>query len=98
MKTEVIIDNLTEIVSKREDKVKNGYKPVIYLNKDNIKAIEFVKNRFTPAEPVGCVVEQFSLVGWCPNCHSHVSDADNFCAFCSQSLDWRELIRNYLNY
>lgn len=98
MKTEVIIDNLTEIVSKREDKVKNGYKPVIYLNEDNIKAIEFVRNRMIPVEPSGCDIEQFSLTGWCPNCHSPVTDADNFCSFCSQSLTWTELIKKHLIY
>lgn len=93
MTIDEIVENLTEIVSKREAKVKHKEKPVIYLNEDNLKAIEAVRDKLIPITPDDVFLDFYdgtTFIGWCPICDTPVAQYDRICPKCYQRLDWTE--------
>lgn len=100
MTNQELLDNLIDIINKREEAIEKG-KPVVYLNQKNIKAIKYLKARLTPLKINGATSDfddTMIYLSLCPHCGADINSNQEFCPECMQNLDWSEYVSDTIDW
>lgn len=90
----VILQNLDEVIIKAQIAKEYTGKSIIYLNNDNLSALEAIKYKLTaikPKNPISDYEDYMTFIDWCPDCGENINSNQSFCSNCGQSLDWSDV-------